>query len=240
MTSKIYTHEIISEDYYVGLVTNTKEYSNNILKTHYYKNEKNEFIGKYTKYFENGKLKIESFYKNNKLEGTYKQYYQDGELKIECFYKNNNLEGTYKTYYENGKLRELYFFKDHTKQGIGKSYYPDNNELEYQCFYKNNLPDGLFKYLCKQHGITTFAYYIHDNGKGQVKDLFFKNIFALLKFKDILKTRYRRPIYLEIDKFFIQDISDIIGSYLFTVSKFNPNRLPPAHAFRTYHSFNLL
>jgi hypothetical protein len=47
--------------------------------------------------------------------------------------------------------------------------------------------------------------------------------FALLSFKDILKTIYRKPRYKLLDEIFIKDISNIIGSYLFTLSKLNSN-----------------
>ena len=43
--------------------------------------------------------------------------------------------------------------------------------------------------------LKCIEYYI--NNKMRLKQLMFNKIFTLLKFKDILKSRYRKPIYNE-------------------------------------------
>ena len=55
-------------------------------------------------YYESGKLKEVSNYKNNKREGTSKWYYEDGVLRAERPYKDDKLNGIVKWHYTTGSL----------------------------------------------------------------------------------------------------------------------------------------
>jgi antitoxin component YwqK of YwqJK toxin-antitoxin module len=151
--------------------------------------------GEYKNYYKNKQLCEHCYYKNNKMDGKYKRYNEEGEIIYECFYKNGKKEGECKRYIENEnkKIYIHYFYKNGKIEGKCKYY--ENEILEYYSYHINNI-------------------LIIDNFN-------FKIQFPLLKFRDILKSRYRKPIYKLLDKFFIPDISNIVGSYLFTLSKYN-------------------
>ena len=51
-----------------------------------------------TNYYENGNLKSEFSYKNDKLEGVGKRYSESGELISEANFKNGKKEGPFKVY----------------------------------------------------------------------------------------------------------------------------------------------
>ncbi len=51
--------------------------------------------GKYKEWFDNGKLCLHGFYKNNKKEGEYKQWDYGGILYRHHFYKNSKLVKDY-------------------------------------------------------------------------------------------------------------------------------------------------
>jgi hypothetical protein len=145
-------------------------------------------------------------------------YTTNGHL-YNCFYKDNKKEGECKEYFSNGQLSKHFFYKDNKIDGECKEYF-SNGQLNVHCFYKNDKKEGEYKfYYCENREIYKYNYYIND--KIIVNNFNFKIKFALLKFKDILKTRYRKLIYNELDKYNIRDISDIIGSYIFTLSKYN-------------------
>jgi hypothetical protein len=105
-------------------------------------------------------------------------------------------------------------------KGHHKEYY-ENGQLDIDAFYKNNKREGEFKIYDEEGKIWHYSYYI--KGEKIIEEFNFKIRFALLKFKDILKIKVRKPIYNELDKYNIKDISNIIGSYLFTLSKLNLN-----------------
>ncbi|TLE08480.1 toxin-antitoxin system YwqK family antitoxin [Helicobacter bilis] len=55
-------------------------------------------------YYENGNLKMEIPFKNNKKQGMSKGYYESGKLQYEMPYKKDMLQGIEKVYDENGNL----------------------------------------------------------------------------------------------------------------------------------------
>jgi hypothetical protein len=59
--------------------------------------------GVFTWYYENGKIQIISFFRDNKLEGLRSVFSEDGELAEEATYKNDKIHGDYKSYHKGGK-----------------------------------------------------------------------------------------------------------------------------------------
>ena len=82
-----------------------KEYYENgqLKKEMSYVNDKEHGI---LKYYENGQVKYECPYVLGNKHGTVKWYYITGELQYECPYDNDKEHGIYKEYYENGQLKE--------------------------------------------------------------------------------------------------------------------------------------
>ncbi|MBO7244784.1 MAG: toxin-antitoxin system YwqK family antitoxin [Alphaproteobacteria bacterium] len=109
-------------------------------------------------YYENGKLKRETPYKNGVNEGIEKGYYESGNLFGEVPYKNGMPEGIVKEYYENGNLRFEVPYKNRAREGIAKEYY-ENGNLRTETLYKNDKKDGISK-----------AYY--ENGKLKSEAIF--------------------------------------------------------------------
>ena len=64
---------------------------------------KNFNEGKKTLYHENGKVKSENYYFNNKPNGPFTEYYESGKKQVEGSYNYGSLEGSVITYHENGK-----------------------------------------------------------------------------------------------------------------------------------------
>ena len=64
---------------------------------------KNFNEGKKTLYHENGKVKSENYYFNNKPNGPFTEYYESGKKQVEGSYNFGSLEGSVITYHENGK-----------------------------------------------------------------------------------------------------------------------------------------
>lgn len=59
----------------------------------YVENEKKPFTGKIISKYENGQMKMDSQYKDGKLEGIVREYYKDGQIQNEWNYKDNHLDG---------------------------------------------------------------------------------------------------------------------------------------------------
>ncbi len=60
---------------------------------------------------DNGNVKAECRYINNKLEGISCFFYESGRLKAKENYRNNKLEGVTKRYYENGAVKSEEHYK---------------------------------------------------------------------------------------------------------------------------------
>ena len=53
---------------------------------------------------DDGPLKEEGMYKDDKKDGYWRIYYDNGKLKLEATYKDGMLNGFYKSYLEDGTL----------------------------------------------------------------------------------------------------------------------------------------
>jgi antitoxin component YwqK of YwqJK toxin-antitoxin module len=60
--------------------------------------------GKYTSYYENGQVNVDTTYKNNKIHGKYVSYYENGQLREDTTYQNSRICGRHIEYYENGQM----------------------------------------------------------------------------------------------------------------------------------------
>lgn len=66
-----------------------------------YKNGVQE--GKWTIWYENGKIQKEGFKAQKKADGIYKEWYPNGQLKYFKNYRLDHKEGKWKSWYENGQ-----------------------------------------------------------------------------------------------------------------------------------------
>ena len=77
-----------------------------------YRNEASIKNGPYKQHYQNGNLRFDVTYKDNKLDGPYKEYYLNGQLKMKGFFKDGLANGLFTFYYENGKFRKEVTYKN--------------------------------------------------------------------------------------------------------------------------------
>lgn len=121
-------------------------------------NQTKGFTGKAISKYENGQIKIESYYKNGKIIDTYKEYYKNGQLKIE----ENHKDVTSKHYYETGKLQSELIYENGIL--ITRSYYDDGQQVKFEIangLVKEYYYDGKLKMqgIYKNGNITPVEYY---------------------------------------------------------------------------------
>ena len=80
-------------------------------------------------FYPNGKIKIEAEFKNDSIQdGRYKRFYENGILESEGYYKDNDQYGEWKFYYENRNIKSYVFFNDKGKQYYLRKY-DENGKL---------------------------------------------------------------------------------------------------------------
>lgn len=110
-------HKIfVSDDMYYRLLTpDDKVVAEGTLSMN---GDKYMLEGKWTEYYDNGKIKNTGFYLHNKLVGSWQQYYPGGHLRSVCNYAliENKATytckaGNYMEYFENGHLKTAGMYK---------------------------------------------------------------------------------------------------------------------------------
>ena len=82
-------------------------------------------------YWDNGKLKSETHYKNGERDGLQTHWYETGEKHSESHWKN----GVRKEYWDNGKLKNETHYKNGVIEGLGTGWY-ESGEKERESHYK--------------------------------------------------------------------------------------------------------
>ena len=65
---------------------------------------------KVTKFYDDGSIKLECYYKDNKLNGEYKEWHKNSYPKIEAIFKNGKLDDLFKLYTKDNKLLYRFWF----------------------------------------------------------------------------------------------------------------------------------
>ena len=126
----------------------------------YYKNI--PFSGYSVKLYPNDSLAERIGFVNGKREGIAKQWSEKGMLRVESYYKHNRLNKVYKTWWENGALSSQSNYVDGIKQGVDEEWYPTG-----QLAKKRQLVDGQEQGLQKawlENG-TIYVNYEAKNGR---------------------------------------------------------------------------
>jgi len=100
------------------------------------KNKDGNREGPWKIYHDNGQLKGEGSYVDDKQEGLWKHYHENGQLDVEGYMKNGIPEGVQKTYHKNGQLEKEVNIKDGKIEGILKIYDESGNLTE-ETFFKD-------------------------------------------------------------------------------------------------------
>lgn len=81
-----------------------------------YLNGKEE--GEWLNYWENGRLKDKTTFKNGQLDGAWESYSPESVLKLKGNYKNGYKVGEWTSYFNNGRLKEKQHFKVFTHRNV--------------------------------------------------------------------------------------------------------------------------
>lgn len=87
----------------------------------YYEN--NLFSGYSVSFYSNDTLAEKLGFVNGKREGVARRWSENGVLRVESYYKENRLNGIYKTWWENGALASQSNYINNVKQGIENEWY---------------------------------------------------------------------------------------------------------------------
>lgn len=94
---------------------------------------------KIIEYYDNGNLKSEFHFLNNKKHGLQITYYPNKRIDTSIEYNNGKKEGKYLKYYdnENNDIKTITHYKNNEKNGTHQEYYPGNN-IKKEYYYENN------------------------------------------------------------------------------------------------------
>ena len=136
-----------------------------------------EYQDSFKSYYENGQVKKEANYKNDKLEGPYTLYHENGQVKEETNYKNREREGYYISYYQNGQIKNQGTYKYNRKKDMWIEYY-ENGQVKEEGRYdywtwddKGNIPrqdykDGPWRWYYENGQLKEEGTYIKKSGYG--------------------------------------------------------------------------
>ena len=112
------------------------------------KTNKERYVGPYQMWYDKGKTKKESFIcrdAESKIQGLSKGWYEDGTLKSEGNYKDDKREGMWKEWYKDGLLKSEYNYKDNKMEGVCRKFHKRSETLYIECNYRDNKKDGAYK-----------------------------------------------------------------------------------------------
>lgn len=75
-------------------------------------------VGRFSAFWENGKLQMEYFFENDEYEGTCREWSLEGKLIREMNYKKGYEQGSQKQWYDNGEIRSNYIIKNGRRYGL--------------------------------------------------------------------------------------------------------------------------
>lgn len=113
---------------------------NQVVEEGFYKDGRKE--GKWTKYYNNGRVEHVLTFKGNKLDGLALFYYKNGTKKEEGIWKKNRWVGDYKYFYKNGNLRNEWKYNETGKRTGVQKYYHENGKLKLEGAWENGKESG--------------------------------------------------------------------------------------------------
>ena len=126
----------------------------------YYKDE--PYYGYSVKYHTNDTLAERLGYVKGKREGMARTWSDKGVLRVESYYKNNRLDSIYKTWWDNTNLSSETRYVNGVKQGLEREWYP-NGQLAKQRKLVNGKENGLQRAWLKNG--TLYVNYEAKNGR---------------------------------------------------------------------------
>jgi antitoxin component YwqK of YwqJK toxin-antitoxin module len=83
--------------------------------------------------------------KNDLRQGYWKTYYDNGSIKYEGYFKDNKPVGEFKRYFENKVIKSIMVFEDDGETAYTNIFY-ENGKLAAEGIYINQEKDGVWKY----------------------------------------------------------------------------------------------
>ena len=148
--------------------------------------------GKWQKKHENGKLRYEGQFKDDKPYGMFKYYYPKGQVQATLNYFDNGSRASSHVFHVNGKNKAIglyhkeqkdslwryfnedetliseVFYKDGKQHGIVKDYFPNGKLLQEQEF-DNGVKHGFWKQYFVDGKIKQITYYQKGKRQGEYK-----------------------------------------------------------------------
>ncbi len=127
------------------------------------------FNGKSLYFYQNGNLKVEGMYKNNRPSSVWKYYYESGNLKQTISYSSDSTSFS-QFFYENGLLKKEGYFLNHLKDSLWTYYYESGKPLK-KGLYKKNFQDKNWDYFFEDGKQKAIALY--NTGIGIYTEYFY-------------------------------------------------------------------
>ena len=112
------------------------------------KTNKERYVGPYRKWYDKEKTKKQSFICRNaesKIQGISIGWHEDGTLKSEGNYENDKREGMWKEWDKDGMLKSEYNYKDDKMEGVCRKFHKRSETLYMEYNYKDGKKDGVYK-----------------------------------------------------------------------------------------------
>ncbi len=111
-------------------------------------------------YYDNGQLKYERCYKNERPIGNWKSWFENGYLKEEFYYDINSLKnGPYKVWHENGNLFTEMMFINDILNGITRRWH-ENGTLQFEGVYENGKQKGISRNWDEEGKLISELFYL--------------------------------------------------------------------------------
>ena len=106
--------------------------------------DKESLQGKYTRYFEDGKVAITGTFVDGVRSGTFLEYHENGTLLRKINYVNGMRHGAVEVYDETGKLIQRAFYQNNLLVDSVKSFF-DTGITRTESYFLKGKPDGIVR-----------------------------------------------------------------------------------------------
>lgn len=121
--------------------------------------------GPFEEYYDNGQLKVQGHYKNEKPVGTWQKYHPNGQLSGVYSYSDGKLDQEKTYYFDNGNIN--WEIKEVDGKYIGKGYYESGN-----LFYERIVSNGYYKEYFESGTLAIEANYVENELVGAWKKFY--------------------------------------------------------------------
>jgi antitoxin component YwqK of YwqJK toxin-antitoxin module len=137
-------------------------YQNGQKMNEYLSQENND---RYREWNENGRIRKECYYKDNRLNGPYLKWYDNGKKHVQSYLRNGKFQGPYREWYDNGKIQiDMYYQNDQPHKKVSSWY--ENGRKYVECYYHLSKKNGLYREWHSNGEKFIECYYLKDKRHG--------------------------------------------------------------------------